>query len=127
MSQLKRLLLSLTYLTTIRASIESILRYGVASWFGNLAVIFKSQITRLVKTAGKIMGRSSPPSNLQTMFDQEVMRLARNIISDPLHVLNSEYKFMRTERRYRGLLCKYNRYKRSFVPLSIKLLNDNGI
>ena len=108
-----------------RASIESIMRYGITSWFGNLTVKFKSEITRLAKTAGKIMGMSSPPSTLQNIFDQAVLRQARNIISDHAHVLNCEYVLMRTGRRYRTPQCKYNRYKHSFVPLSIKLLNDN--
>ena len=57
-----------------RASIESVMRYGITSWFGNLTVKLKSEITRLAKTAGKIMGMSSPPSTLQNIFDQAVLR-----------------------------------------------------
>ena len=108
-----------------RASIESILRYGIASWFGNLTVKFKSQIARVAKMAGKIMGMSSPPITPQAIFEQAVIRQARSIVSDPSHVLNQEYVMMRNGRRYRTPPCKYNRYKHSFVPLSIKLLNDN--
>ena len=58
-----------------RASIESILRYGIASWFGNLTVKYKSQIARLAKMAGKIMGMSSPPITPQAIFEQAVSRL----------------------------------------------------
>ena len=108
-----------------RASIESILRYGISSWFGNLTVKYKAQISRLAKMAGKIMGLSTPPMTPQAIFEQTVVRQAKNIISDPLHVLNSEYELMRSGRRYRMPQCRYNRYKHSFVPLSIKLLNDN--
>ena len=39
-----------------RATIESILQYGITSWFGNLTVKSKTQISNLVKTAGKIIG-----------------------------------------------------------------------
>ena len=66
-----------------RASIESILRYGITSWFGNLTVKFKSQIARVAKMAGKIMGMSSPPITPQAIFEQAVIRQARNIVSDP--------------------------------------------
>ena len=107
-----------------RASIESILRYGISSWFGNLTVKYKAQIGKLAKMAGKIMGMSAPPITPQAIFEQEVVRQARNIISDPLHVLNPEYVLMRSGRRYRTPQCRYNRYKHSFVPLSIKLLNN---
>ena len=110
-----------------RASIESILRYSISSWFGNLTVKFKSQISRLAKMAGKIMGLSSPPITPQAIFEQAISRLAQNIVSDPSHVLNQEYVVMRSGRRYRTPKCKYNRYKHSFVPLSIKLLNDNYV
>ena len=44
-----------------RASIESILRYGITSWYGNLTVKYKSEILRLAKMAGKIVGMSAPP------------------------------------------------------------------
>ena len=73
--------------------------------------------------AGKIMGLSSPPLTPQAIFEQTVVRQAKNIISDPSHVLNSEYELMRSGRRYRMPQCKYNRFKHSFIPLSIKMLN----
>ena len=55
-------------LTFYRASIESILRYGISSWFGNLTVAYKSQITRLICMAGKIMGMSTPPEHSPVHF-----------------------------------------------------------
>ena len=108
-----------------RASIESILRYGISSWFGNLTVKYKSQIARLVNMAGKIMGMSTPPITPQAIFEQAVLRQARNILSDPSHVLYPEYQILQSGRRYRIPRCRYNRYKNSFVPLSIKTVNEN--
>ena len=114
-------------LTFYRASIESILRYGMSSWFGNLTVVYKSQIARLANIAGKIMGMATPPITPQAIFEQGVVRQARNILSDPLHVLKPEYDLMPSGSRFRTPTCYYNRYKHSFVPLSIKLLNDRHI
>ena len=71
------------------------------------------------------MGMSSPPITPQAIFEQAVIRQARNIVSDPSHVLNQEYVMMRNGRKYRTPPCEYNRYKHSFVPLPIKLLNVN--
>lgn len=39
-----------------RAKIESLLRYGMTSWFGNLTVKSQAEISSLVRTADKIMG-----------------------------------------------------------------------
>ena len=111
-------------LTFYRASIESILRYGISSWFGNLTVVYKSQISRLINTAGKIMGLSTPPITPQAIYEQAVMRQARNIMSDPLHVLNPEYNLLPSGRRYGTPEWHYIRYKHSFIPMSIKMLNQ---
>lgn len=58
-----------------RAAIESILRYGVTSWFGNLSVKLKSQILNLVRVAGRIMGH--PPLNPQELFNEAVITQAK--------------------------------------------------
>ena len=42
------------------------------------------------------------PSHLKMLVRQTVVRQAKNIISDPLHVLNSEYELIRSRRRYRS-------------------------
>jgi len=106
-----------------RATIESVLRYGITSWFGNLSVKSKTQLFNLVKTAGKIMG-TAPPLNPQELFDQATTRQAKNIISDTNHALFLEFELLTSGKRYRVPMCKYIRYKRSFIPLSIKLIND---
>ena len=106
-----------------RAAIESILRYGITSWFGNLSVKSRAEISSLVKTAGKIMG-ITPPLNPQDLFEQATIRQANAILTDSSHVLNSEYTLLNSGRRYRLPLCRHNRYKHSFVPVSTKLLNS---
>ena len=108
-----------------RATIESVLRYSISSWFGNLTVKFKSQIMSLVKAAGKIMGMSIPLTP-QKIFEDSTIRLADKILSDPAHVLNSEYELLRSGMRYRVPMCRLNKYKFSFVPLSIGLLNKRS-
>lgn len=59
------------------AVIESILRYGISVWYGNLNASPKAQVNRLVCTAMKVMGEQ-----------------ARRIIIDPCHVLYSEYDLL---------------------------------
>ena len=106
-----------------RASIESIIRYGITSWFGNLAVKYKSEVLRLAKMAGKIMGMSSPPVTPQVIFEQASLGQAKKIASDPTHILYPEYRLLPSGRRYDVHAWSYVRYKYSFVPLSITFLN----
>ena len=72
--------------------------------------------------AGKIMN-TAVPVTLQHLFEQATITQADNILSDAAHALASEYVLLNSGRRYRVPLCKHNRLKNSFVPLSINLLN----
>lgn len=107
-----------------KAAIESIVRYGMVAWFGNLSVKLKSQLQTLIKRAGKIIGRV-PPTTLNELFEEAVRKQSLKITNDPNHVLYSEYEMMPSGRRYRLPNCRLNRFKFSFVPLSIKILNKN--
>ena len=40
-----------------RAIVESIIRYGITSWFGNLTVKLRSKLAGIHKTAMKSIGR----------------------------------------------------------------------
>ena len=93
-----------------RATIESVLRFGITSWFGNLTVKHKAQISNLVKAAGKVIGQPPPPAP-QDIYDQSVIRQATNIIDDPSHVLHSQFELLNSGRRYRTPFCTLNRYK----------------
>ncbi|KAK0155032.1 RNA-directed DNA polymerase from mobile element jockey [Merluccius polli] len=106
-----------------RATIESVIRYGITTWFGNLTVKGRTQLQTLVKRAGKIMGTQSPCS-LQEIFEETVRRQGLKISADTTHVLNNEYELLPSGRRYRMPACRLNRYKFSFVPMSIKLINN---
>lgn len=81
-----------------RATTESILRYGITNWFGNLTVKSKTQIFNLVKTAGTIMGTPAP-LNPQDHFDQATISQAKSILSDSSHLLYPEYILLNSGRR----------------------------
>ena len=44
-----------------RAAIESIIRYAITTWFGNLSIKLKSQLRSLINRAGKILGARGVP------------------------------------------------------------------
>ena len=89
-----------------RVTIESILLYGITSWFGNLTVKSKTQIFNLVKTAGKMIG-TPVPLNPQEFVDPATLSQAQTILSVSSDLLYSEYILWNSGRRYRVSLCKY--------------------
>ena len=108
------------------AVLGSIIRCGMAAWFGTLSVQLKAKIAKMEKTAMKVIGRSNSPS-LQSIFEKTVLSLANRVLSDPSHILSKEYELLPSGRRYRTWRCKSNRLKLSFLPTSIVLLNNNRI
>ena len=103
------------------AVLESIIMYGITAWYGNLTVQSKSQIARLLQTALKIMGVKKHPS-LQNIYEQSIIRKAHKIVSDPTHILHPEFQLLP---RCRVPKSRLNRYKHSFLPMYIKLLNTH--
>lgn len=104
------------------AVFASVVRYGMAVWYGSLTVQSKTKLHRMVTTALKLVEKSDSQP-LQLLYEEVVVRQASKISADPSHILFSEYDLLPSGRRYRASKCKYNRFKLSFVPTSISLLN----
>lgn len=104
------------------AVLESLIRYGMAAWYGSLSILCKTKISKLVQNAMKIIGNTKYPS-LQSIFETSVLAQADKITKEPSHALFSEYKLLPSGRRYRAVRCEYARYKESFIPVSVALLN----
>ena len=74
----------------------------------------------------KITGSTSPMISLQEIFEQTLRRQSVKIIYSTKHVLHNEFQLLPSDRRYITPPCRLNRYKYSFVPLSIKQLNSTA-
>ncbi len=69
-----------------QAMFESLIRYGITVWFGNLSIQLKHILAYIHKTAMKIIGiKQYEP--IQTLYEQAVMRRAVSISTDPDHPL----------------------------------------
>ncbi len=99
-----------------QAVIESVIRYAITVWFGNLTIQVKSKLARLLKIAMKTIGRKKYLS-LESLYEQSVLREAHQMLANPIHVLHT-YELLPSGRRYRFLMCRYKR----FIPMSVKML-----
>ena len=109
-------LMSLFYLSTI----ESILTFCITCWGGNVKCQDKLKFDRLIRKAGKIVRTNFPP--LDSLYIICCSRKIDQIISDPLHPLAPQIKFSPRSNRPILFHCKTERYRRSFLPSSVKLL-----
>ncbi len=107
-----------------RAILESIIRYGITAWFGNLTVQLKNKLAGMQKTAMKIIGMKQYEP-VESLYNQAAMKQATRISADSTHPLFGEYELLPSGRTFRMPKCKTNCFKLSFVPASITLLNND--
>ena len=93
-----------------QAVLESIVRYGMSAWYGNLSIQLKSKLACLIRTAMKVMGRNEHQS-LQSIYEQSVLRQAQRVVSDPCHILHTEYERLPSGGQYRLPQCILNCFK----------------
>ena len=105
-----------------RCFVESILTFSFQCWYGSLSLVNKSRLEKIVLVASKIAG--TPFNNLAYLYEKRVLKLSVKILSDPDHVLYSEYVKLPSGKRYLLPCYKTNRGKNTFIPYSIRLLND---
>jgi len=106
-----------------RAYIESVLTFSLLCWFGNLNTRSKNALSdKVIKTSNKILGVEQ--CTLTDLFTRQIIREANEILSDSSHPLHSEFQFLPSGPRLSLPCMKSNRYKHSFVPTAISLLNS---
>ena len=105
-----------------RSCVESVLIYSFISWYGGVSVKNKNALTRVVNVCSKVVGVRMV--GLNELYERRVKNKGRKIADDEEHVLSKQYELLRSGRRYRVPKFMKARGKKSFIPQSIKLLNE---
>ena len=108
-----------------RAVVESVLTFSITVWYGNTTNKDRVRLNRIVRTASTIIGTDLP--SLDLIFNSRVTRKAESIIRDKHHPANELYEELPSGTRYRSVKTKTNRFKNSFYPLSVRILNDRRL
>jgi hypothetical protein len=103
--------------------IFSVLCYGLVCWFGNLPVYLISVLERLEKIGSKIIN-DGIRHTVNNEYCNRIVSLSNRILSNSEHPIRVYYEVLRSGVRLKSLKCKTNRFKNSFVPLSIVHIND---
>ena len=91
----------------------------------SLSVQCRNKLNYIVETAGKIMGCT--PERLETLYKKQVLSKARKIRENEQHFLASKYEMLPSERRLKTVFVKTDRFRYSFIPSSIRLMNSPQI
>ncbi len=104
-----------------KSHIESVLTFSFICWFGGLNVRQKNALNKIVNIGGKIIGVQQ--SNLSVLYNSQVVKRANSILSDHSHPLHHHFQLLPSGTRFSLPSVKTNRYKHSFNPTAITLLN----
>ncbi len=123
--QLRKFRVSPTILKTFYSgTIESVLTQCISVWYGNSSSQDCKALQRVVRLAERISGSALP--SLQDIYLKRYRSRAVKIIKDSNRPGNCLFTLLPSGKRFRSLMAKTERLRRSFFPQAIRLLNSNS-
>ena len=104
------------------ALVQSTLSFCITCWGGNMTSQGRKRLTRVIKTASKISGHSFP--SLDDLYEIAIRRKSTAILNDTSHPLHEYYAIAHSGHRYLSIQARTNRLRDSFVPTSIRAINN---
>uniref|UniRef100_A0A8C1TE37 Reverse transcriptase domain-containing protein n=1 Tax=Cyprinus carpio TaxID=7962 RepID=A0A8C1TE37_CYPCA len=106
-----------------RGTVESLLTYCISYWFCSCTVEERHNLSRIVRTAEKIIGVSLP--QLQDIYTERCVQRAGGILKDCTHSFYGLFTLMQSGKRYRSIKTRKTRLLNSFLPTAVRLLNQS--
>ena len=102
--------------------IASVMSFSISCWFGNSSAVSQRHLNRTITTCTKL--GVSVTKSLYELYKKSAEQRCEAILKDNDHPLKCKYTRMRSDRRWRSIKCRTARYNLSFVPASVRLLNE---
>ncbi len=96
----------------------------ISVWYNNATNQDCKALQRVVRLAERISGSTLP--SLQGIYLKRCRSRAAKILKDSTHPGNHLFCLLPSGRRYRSMLAKTERLRRSFFPQAIRLLNSGS-
>ncbi len=94
-------------------------------WYGNSSNQDCKALQRVVHLAERISGSALP--SLQDIYLKRCKSRAAKILKDSTHPGNHLFCLLPSGKRFRSMMAKTERLRRSFFPQAIRLLNTNPV
>ncbi len=103
-------------------AIESFLTQCISVWYNNATNQDCKALQRVVRLAERISGSALP--SLQNIYLKRCKSRAAKIIKDSNHPGSHLFCLLPSGKRFRSMMAKTERLRRSFFPQAIRLLNS---
>ncbi len=97
----------------------------ISVWYGNSSNQDCKALQRVVHLAERISGSALP--SLQDIYFKRCKSRAAKILKDSTHPGNHLFCLLPSGKRFRSMMAKTERLRRSFFPQAIRLLNTNPV
>ncbi len=104
-------------------TIKNILTGNITAWFGNSTKQDRWALQRVVRSAERII-RIEP--DLESIYSKQCCTKARKIIKDLSHPSNGLFSLLRSGKRFRSLMTKTERMRKSLFAQAISVLNQDN-
>ncbi len=105
-------------------AIESVLTQCISVWYNNATNQDCKALQRVVRLAERISGSTLP--SLQGIYLKRCRSRTAKIIKDSNHPGNHLFILLPSGKRFRSMLAKTERLRKSFFPQAIRLLNSGS-
>ena len=105
------------------STIPPVLSYGCMAFYGNLPQYFKDELDKPKRSCQRLIGNNFELTDNDKEYKTKLAKFSKRYSSDTSHPLRSEYVLLPSGRRYRQVKARTERYRLSFIPASIRLLN----
>ena len=102
--------------------IQSVITFSVTCWYGNSTQESTDRIIRVINNCRKL--GATDAITLYELFKKCTLQRCKTIRGDESHPLHGQYQLLPSGRRLRSTKCRTERYSKSFIPSSIRILNS---
>jgi hypothetical protein len=104
------------------ATIASVIMYACAAFYALLTKQNCNVLHKPLRVSRRLLGSDKLCTNEQ-LYNLQLSQLTSNIVNDISHPLHDNFVMLPSGRRYRMPKIRTNRFKNSFVPRAIAMVN----
>ena len=101
--------------------ISSVLSFSITCWYGSCGSEAQVKLDRVINQCSRLGVQGAP--SLYDLYCKSVKTRCEAIRNDNSHPLNQKYEKLRSGKRLRSIKCRTERYSKSFIPASVRMLN----
>ncbi len=105
--------------------VSSVLSFAVVCWGSSMKVADRNKLDKLIRRAGSVLGMELDP--VHVVAERRMLSKFDSILDNPSHPLHNVLVDQRSTFSQRMITakCSTERFRRSFIPVAIRLYNSS--